>query len=129
MNLTGLRARIAALGREMPALESNTDGPARNVQRLARIAADPKGQSLAATFEVLIASGFEEPADYQALLAGIGDDLLLAAFPDGVPEQTGPAAGRACARAYFLSAHESPPDESDDWIARMAREMIAQVQP
>ena len=121
MRLEALRGRLAKLAREMPALASNTGGPARNAQRLASIEAAPEGahRNVAVMLAVHAASGTEEPEDFAALVDAIGPGAIALALPAGLPTQP-TADTRARARAWHAPAGETSS------IVLALREQIAQ---
>ena len=123
MNFSHLRSQLAQLRASMPAIESNTGGPARNARRLEVIAREPKGprRRFAIYFAVSTARN-EEPADFAALLDAIGPEAIALAFPDGPPQPHGDPQLRARARAW------KEPAGSVDPISAMLHVQIARVQ-
>jgi hypothetical protein len=102
-SLANLRSQLASLRAQLPAIQSNDGGPARNARRLACIEAAPEGPARDFTILacVLAAAGVEEPEALAALLAAIGPERIALAFPNGdVPEVCPNPDLRARARAW-----------------------------
>jgi hypothetical protein len=123
-SLANLRSQLASLRAQLPAIQSNDGGPARNARRLACIEAAPEGPARDFTILacVLAAAGVEEPEDYQTLIDAIGAEAIARAFPAGPPMQPITSV-RARARAYRVLAGFVDP------IATMVRAQIAKVTP